>query len=86
MLQQLRGVHSAVAGYSGGSIRSPTYEQVCTGATGHAETVQITFDPNVISLSELLDVYSRIHDPTTLNRQGNDEGPQYGSVIFYHTA
>jgi peptide-methionine (S)-S-oxide reductase len=86
MFQQLRGVHSAVAGYSGGATKNPSYEQVCAGATGHAETVQITFDPKVISLSELLDVYWRIHDPTTLNRQGNDEGPQYRSVIFYHTA
>ena len=86
MFQQLRGVHSAVAGYSGGSTRNPTYEQVCTGATGHAETVQITFDPKVISFPELLDIYWRTHNPTTLNRQGSDEGPQYRSVIFYHTA
>jgi peptide-methionine (S)-S-oxide reductase len=86
MFQQLRGVHSAVAGYSGGSTKNPSYEQVCTGATGHAETVQITFDPKVISFSELLDVFWHTHDPTTLNRQGNDEGPQYRSVIFYHNA
>ena len=86
LFQQLRGVYSAVAGYSGGSVKNPTYAQVCTGTTGHAETVQITFDPTVISFSELLEVYWRTHNPTTRNRQGHDIGPQYRSVIFYHTS
>ena len=86
LLQQLNGVHSTVSGYSGGSVVNPTYEQVCTGRTGHAEAVQITFDPAVISYEELLEVFWRTHDPTTLNRQGHDVGPQYRSVIFYHNA
>jgi peptide-methionine (S)-S-oxide reductase len=86
VFQQLQGVHGVVSGYSGGSVPDPTYKQVCTGTTGHAEVIQITFDPQVISFSELLEVFWRTHDPTTLNRQGNDRGPQYRSVIFYHSA
>jgi peptide-methionine (S)-S-oxide reductase len=83
--EQLRGVERVVSGYSGGKRPNPTYEQVCTGATGHAETVQITFDPNLISYRDLLGVLFTIHDPTTLNRQGGDVGTQYRSVIFYHS-
>ena len=83
--RQLRGVEKVVSGYSGGKRPNPSYEQVCTGATGHAEVVQITFDPNIISYRDLLGVLFTIHDPTTLNRQGGDEGTQYRSVIFYHS-
>jgi peptide-methionine (S)-S-oxide reductase len=85
VFQQLRGVRSVVSGYSGGTIQFPTYEQVCTGTTGHAEVVQITFDPTEISYADLLEVFWQTHDPTTPNRQGNDQGPQYRSVIFYHS-
>ncbi len=81
----LKGVENSVSGYSGGEMAHPTYRQVCSGTTGHAEVSQITFDPKVISFRELLEVFFTIHDPTTLNRQGADEGPQYRSVIFYHT-
>lgn len=81
----LQGVVDVVSGYSGGHVPHPTYEQVCTGRTGHAEVVQITFDPAVITYRELLEVFFTIHDPTTLNRQGADVGPQYRSVIFYHS-
>jgi len=81
----LKGVIKVVSGYSGGNQDNPTYEQVCTGETGHAEVVQITYDSNLISYKDLLDVFFDIHDPTTLNRQGNDMGTQYRSVIFYHT-
>jgi peptide-methionine (S)-S-oxide reductase len=83
--RQLRGVEQIVSGYAGGKRPNPTYEQVCTGVTGHAEVVQITFDPNLISYRDLLGVLFTIHDPTTLNRQGNDVGTQYRSVIFYHS-
>jgi len=81
----LRGVEKVVSGYSGGRVANPAYEQVVTGKTGHAEVVQITFDPEVISFKELLDVFFTIHDPTTLNRQGADVGTQYRSAIFYHS-
>jgi len=78
------GVQSAVSGYAGGRTKNPTYKEVCTGATGHAEVTQITYDPARISYDKLLDVFWAAHDPTTLNRQGNDVGTQYRSVIFYH--
>ena len=83
--RQLKGVQRVESGYSGGKRPNPSYEQVCSGATGHAEVVQITFDPNVISYRDLLGVFFTIHDPTTLNRQGPDEGTQYRSVVFYHS-
>jgi peptide-methionine (S)-S-oxide reductase len=82
---QLRGVEDVVSGYSGGRRPNPSYEQVCSGATGHAEVVQLTFDPAVISFRDILGVFFAIHDPTTLNRQGNDVGTQYRSAIFYHS-
>jgi peptide-methionine (S)-S-oxide reductase len=86
IFNELRGVEKVVSGYSGGSVPDPTYSEVCSGTTGHAEAVQITFDPQIISFKELLQVFFTIHDPTTLNRQGADVGTQYRSVIFYHTA
>jgi peptide-methionine (S)-S-oxide reductase len=82
---ELKGVVDVVSGYSGGNTSSPSYEAVCTGQTGHAETVQLIFDPNVVTYQELLEVFFTIHDPTTLNRQGADVGTQYRSAIFYHT-
>jgi peptide-methionine (S)-S-oxide reductase len=84
VFQQLVGVHSVMSGYAGGRQADPTYEQVCSGTTGHAEVIQVTFDPQAISYAELLEVFFHTHDPTTLNRQGNDTGTQYRSVIFYH--
>ncbi len=84
IFQRLDGVIKVVSGYSGGSIANPSYEQVCTGTTGHAEVVQVIYDPIRISYDELLSVFWKTHDPTTLNRQGNDVGTQYRSVIFYH--
>jgi peptide-methionine (S)-S-oxide reductase len=83
--RQLRGVERVVSGYSGGKRANPTYEQVCSGATGHAEVIQVTFDPQTISYRDLLGVLFTIHDPTTRDRQGNDIGTQYRSVIYYHT-
>ena len=83
VFQELKGVDSVESGYMGGQIDNPTYEQVCTGATGHAEICQIKFDPEVISFKELLEVFWKTHDPTTLNRQGNDTGTQYRSAVFY---
>jgi peptide-methionine (S)-S-oxide reductase len=85
VFEQLQGVERVESGYAGGHVPQPTYKQVCTGDTGHAEVVQITFDPAVLSYGELLDVFFDIHDPTTLNRQGGDVGTQYRSVIFYHS-
>lgn len=84
IFQRLKGVIKVVSGYSGGSVVNPTYDEVCTGKTGHAEVCQIEYDPNVISYDELLKVFWKVHDPTTLNKQGNDVGPQYRSVVFYH--
>ena len=83
--EQLVGVEKVVSGYAGGTVSNPSYQQVCTGSTGHAEVVQITFDPEVISFRDLLGVFFTVHDPTTLNRQGADVGSQYRSAIFYHS-
>lgn len=85
VFEQLQGVKSVVSGYAGGTLPNPSYEQVCTGTTGYAEVVQITFDPGKITYRDLLEVFFTIHDPTTPNRQGADVGTQYRSVIFYHT-
>ena len=84
VFSELRGVEQVEPGYAGGTVANPTYEQVCSGRTGHAEVVQVTFNPNVISYGELLRIFFTVHDPTTLNRQGADVGTQYRSVIFYH--
>jgi peptide-methionine (S)-S-oxide reductase len=81
---QLRGVTAVVSGYAGGHVPNPTYQRVCSGSTGHAEVVQVTYDPAVIGFRELLEIFFTIHDPTTLNRQGADVGTQYRSAIFYH--
>ena len=83
--QDLQGVLKVESGYSGGNIDNPSYREVCTGATGHAEVIQVTFDPAVISFKEILEVFFTVHDPTTLNRQGADAGTQYRSAIFYHS-
>ncbi|MGQ0633993.1 MAG: peptide-methionine (S)-S-oxide reductase MsrA [Planctomycetaceae bacterium] len=85
VFQRLKGVESVVSGYSGGHVENPTYQQVSSKLTGHAEVVQVTYDPAVISYPELLEVFWKTHDPTTPNQQGADVGPQYRSVIFYHT-
>lgn len=82
---QLRGVEAVESGYAGGHVANPSYRQVCTGTTGHAEVVQLTFDPAVVTFRELLEVFFTIHDPTTPDRQGADIGPQYRSAIFYHS-
>lgn len=84
IFQQLKGVETVLSGYTGGQVKNPTYKEVCTGTTGHAEVIQITYDPSVISYRELLDVFFYTHDPTTLNRQGADVGTQYRSAIFFH--
>jgi peptide-methionine (S)-S-oxide reductase len=84
VFQQLEGVEKVESGYAGGHVKNPTYKQICTGTTGHAEVLQIVYDPQKISYEELLEVFWATHDPTTLNRQGNDVGTQYRSIIFYH--
>jgi len=86
VFEQLKGVEKVESGYSGGTVPNPTYQQVCSGDTGHAEVSQITFDPKAISLKEILEVFFTVHDPTTLNQQGNDVGTQYRSAIFYRNA
>jgi peptide-methionine (S)-S-oxide reductase len=85
VFDELKGVESVESGYAGGHVPNPSYQAVCTGMTGHAEVVQLTFDPQVVSYRDLLNMYFTIHDPTTRNRQGNDVGTQYRSAIFYHT-
>jgi peptide-methionine (S)-S-oxide reductase len=80
----VEGVQEVVSGYAGGHVPSPTYKAICTGKTGHAEVIQVSFDPAVISYEDILDIFWHVHDPTTLNRQGNDVGPQYRSIILYH--
>jgi peptide-methionine (S)-S-oxide reductase len=85
VFQNLKGVEKVVSGYAGGRIKNPTYREVCSGMTGHAEVIDITFDPAIISYEELLEIFFKTHDPTTLNRQGADTGTQYRSVIYYHS-
>jgi peptide-methionine (S)-S-oxide reductase len=85
LFKSLRGVDSVVSGYAGGHVVNPTYRQVCNADTGHAEVIQVTFDPQVISFRDLLDVFFTVHDPTTPNRQGADVGPQYRSIILFHS-
>ena len=85
VFDELKGVKAVESGYSGGSVPDPSYQQVCSGRTGHAEVVQITFDPQEISFRDILEVFFTFHDPTTLNRQGADVGTQYRSVVFYHS-
>lgn len=84
VFQQLKGVDTVISAYAGGHVANPTYEQVCSKTTGHAEVCRIVYDPNIISFDELLEVFWQTHDPTTKDQQGNDKGPQYRSVIFYH--
>lgn len=86
VFDDLKGVESVESGYMGGRTANPTYEQVCSGGTGHAEVVRVAYDPEIVSFKEILEVFFVIHDPTTLNRQGNDVGTQYRSAIFYHSA
>jgi peptide-methionine (S)-S-oxide reductase len=86
IFQELEGVIKSTSGYSGGHVANPSYKEVCTGTTGHAEVIQVLYDPAKISYDELLEVFWKTHDPTTLNRQGNDVGTQYRSVVFYHNA
>ena len=83
--QQVKGMQAVESGYTGGQVKDPTYEQVCDGNTGHAEVVRVSFDPVVTTYREILEIFFTIHDPTTLNRQGNDAGTQYRSVIYFHT-
>ena len=83
--QQLKGVQAVESGYAGGHVDNPTYDQVCEGTTGHVEVVRVTFDPDVVSYRDVLEIFFTIHDPTTLNRQGNDVGAQYRSVIYFHS-
>lgn len=85
VFDELKGVTDVVSGYSGGSVANPNYRQVCTGSTGHAEVIQVTYDPTLTTTREILEVFFTVHDPTTLNRQGADTGTQYRSAIFYHT-
>jgi peptide-methionine (S)-S-oxide reductase len=85
IFKSLKGVETVESGYSGGKLKNPTYKEVCSGLTGHAEVIQITFDPSVIGFKELLEVFWETHDPTTINQQGADRGTQYRSVIFYHS-
>lgn len=85
VFDELRGVEDVVSGYTGGEVPNPSYRQVCDGTTGHAEAVEVTFDPAVVSFRDLLGVFFTVHDPTTLNRQGADAGTQYRSAVFYHT-
>jgi len=84
IFKRLKGVQSIMPGYAGGTVANPTYEQVCSGTTGHAESIEIEFNPKIISFETILTVFFHLHDPTTLNRQGNDIGPQYRSAVFYH--
>ena len=84
IFSRVKGIKSVIPGYSGGKTSNPSYEQVCTGKTGHAETIQMEYDPKIISFEKILDIFSHTHGPTTLNRQGNDVGTQYRSAIFYH--
>ena len=84
IFERVNGVNTVVSGYSGGEVENPNYKDVCDGTTGHAECTQITFDPAIVTYDELLEIFWKMHDPTTLNRQGNDVGTQYRSVIFYH--
>ncbi len=86
MFQEIKGVESVVSGYSGGTVKKPTYKDVCNGTTGHAEVIQVTYDPNQVSYETLLEAFWLSHDPTQLNRQGADVGTQYRSVIFFHSA
>jgi len=83
VFQRIEGVESVVSGYTGGSIRNPAYREICSGTTGHAEAIEIRYNPNVVSIETLLEVFFTTHDPTTLNRQGNDKGTQYRSAVFY---
>jgi peptide-methionine (S)-S-oxide reductase len=85
VFEEVKGVSSVISGYSGGNVVNPSYREVTTGRTGHAEAIQITFDPEIVSFTDLLEIFFRTHDPTTLNRQGADVGTQYRSAIFYHT-
>ena len=85
IFQDLKGVSKVVSGYSGGHVKNPAYREVCNGTTGHAEVIQVTFDPTIISFGDILEVFWNTHDPTTLNRQGADVGTQYRSAIYYHS-